>query len=265
MKLYLKDFSQFDISLFPSELSSIILSMFKHLQHVDIPFRDWDNPYYLSSLSYDFLVDRLVEFGSRLKISVDKNLCLQSDQQYFNFLHKIYEKNYNGDPKWLDYHEHIHACENFGGNRKILYLDYREKSGLLERHIDTNWLDNTKVEVPTGDVFLRWAELGKTPYHYWDNNEPEDISRLCELVKPWSKLKPKLGIALEPINFLDDKKIEPFNRWWKNYHDQWCQHWNIESWPIEKIFGVAVIGKLSEIDQLVFKIKDQINPTKLCL
>jgi len=265
MKIQLQDHSQVDIMLYDNAVSDIIQRIFKHLQHVPIPFRKWDNPFYFDSIDYDTMVSNLIEYGRRVQVEVDKESCINRDQNYFNFLHRIYENSYNGEPRWLDYHEHIHACELFGKPRRILHLDYRETAGMLEKPFDVAWLKNSKTSVDVGEVFISWAELGKTPYQYWLDNEPNNISRICALVKPWALLRPKLCVALAPLDFLHGKKIVEFNQWWTQYHDDWCQHWHINQWTIDDMFSIMPIGKVREIDTLAIKLKNQINPLKVSL
>lgn len=265
MKLLLQDGSRYEIELAQPRVLDTLLSMFKHLQYIDLPFRPIDNPVYLYTVEYQELTDKLIEFGKRLRVSVDRDRCLALDQQYLNFLHEVYETNYDGNPDWLDFHEYIHSFEKLNKSKKILYLDYRDRSGLLEKPFDMEWIKDSAHKVPVGTVFICWGELGKNPYNYFINGEPNDIRRVCELAKPWVYLKPKLGVALEHIDFLDNKEVDAFNQWWKEYHDPWCQHWKIESWPIEKIFSIIPIGKLPDIDSLISKLKDQINPQKIVL
>jgi hypothetical protein len=265
MKIKLHDNSEHEIELFQTPLVDTLISIFKHLQHVPLPFRLWDNFFYLNSISHQDAVDQLAKYGLNLNIDVDKELCINQNQDYFNFLHKIYENSYNGDPKWLDYHEYLHICERFRTEEKTISLDYREKAGPLEKPFDKKWLKNKKTSVDPGDVFIGWAELGKIPYRYWEDSEPNNIDRICELGKPWLKLKPKIRIAIESIDFLQEKQIGVFNNWWAQYHDQWCKHWKLDSWQIEEMFGVVLIGKITDMDTFVMKLKQQINPVKILL
>lgn len=262
MNLLLDNNAKFEIELEQNTIADTIKKIFKHLQHVPIPFKTWDNPFLLDNQTHKTLVQDLKLFAQRLKIDVDVELCYSQDQSYFNYLHKIYEKSYNGDPKWLDYHEHIHLCEKHEDDSfKRLVIDYREKSGPLEQRFNLSFREFFKNEVNPGEVYLSWAELGKTPYGYWENREPDDINRICELAKPWLILRPKLSIAFSNKNFLINKKIDNFNHWWKQYHDQWCHHWNIDHWSIEDMFSVSKIGYIDDLDRLKNSLFQGHNPS----
>lgn len=262
MYLQLDNSDRYDIVLESNPATVAVLQIFKHLQHVPVPFRKWDNPFYLSTQTHETLVSALDEFAGKLDIEVDVNRCLNYDQDYLNYLHKLYEKNYNGDPRWLDYHEHIHFCEpqEIRHEYKKLAINYREKAGPLERKFDMSFRYSFQTSVEAGQVYLAWAELGKTPYHYWQNQEPNNVDRICELAKPWLILRPKLMIALTDIDFLVDKDINGFNLWWNNYHDTWCRHWNIQQWSINDMFSVSSLGRISDLTGLIDNLVNGHNP-----
>ena len=252
-----------DLILEPTPLSSVYQKIYKHLEHVAVPFQDWDNPFYLGRLSLSELVEKLIACATQVNVQIDRERCLAQDQNYFNFIHTIYEKNYNGDPAWLNFHEHIHLCEQRPEPSKILQIDYREKSGLLEKPFDRDWLKNATTKIQAGDVFVDWSELGKTPYIYWKNNEPNDIVRMRELIKPWLKLRPKIIVALEDIDTLENIMVAKFESWWAQYSQTLCQHWNIPSWTTNDIFSVSVFGRVPNFQEITTQLKNNQAPVKV--
>ena len=265
MKVVFENQKTIDIELNDSAAASSYAKINKHLQHVPLPFRPWDNTYYFHDLELETLVDQLCQFGNEVNIIVDKTRCLQKDQGYFNHLHKLYEDSYNGHSAWLDYHEHIHFCEAHPNTCpqmpiSFLALDYREKSGLLEKSVDPSWFDLLQTHVDAGDVFVVWAELGKSPYGYWSDHEPDNLDRICELVKPWLRFRPKLCVALESGSLVADKNRQDFEKWWAQYHDDWCQYWKIPSWSLDQMYGVSVIGKVADFDLLVQQLQQGHRP-----
>ena len=102
-------------------------------------------------------------------------------------------------------------------------------------------------------MYTEWCELGKIPYNYYRDNEPNDLNRLCELAKPWLKLHPKLCVALEPIDFLANRTLAGFATWWEGYERDWCKHWKLESHSLAQQFGVIVVGHVNphNIDNLL--------------
>ena len=266
MKVLFNDGSIIPINLSDSSvIVPNIIKMYKHLQHIPIPFREWDSTFYNESHSYFEIVDRLAEFGQLVGVKIDKQQCLDNSQSYFNLIHKIYEDNYNGTPAWLDFHEHLHICESFDTQHQELVINYREKSGMLEQPFNFAWAESAVVELKAGDVYTSWAELGKSPYIYWKNNEPDNLQRLCQLAKPWLVLRPKLQIQLEDVNRLERKDIVNFNNWWKNYQEDWCLHWNIPDWTIKNMFSCSVIGNINNINNVTQLLKNNIYPEKVIL
>jgi hypothetical protein len=201
-----------------------------------------------------------------LSIDVDESQLVNVNQSYLNKLHCLFEKNYNGNRAWLEFHEHIHLCERyFRPWAPVVRLNYRETSGVLEKKFNLTWLDTSSTQVRAGDVFLQWDELGKTPYDYWLDNEPNDLVRMCELCKPWLMFRPKLNIALEDFDMLENKKIKEFDSWWMNYHDDWCQHWQISKWSVKNQYSQIVIGNIVQLQEINELFKNNIHPNKISL
>jgi len=265
MYLNLLDNSQFKIITNGSNVLPDLQKIFKHLQHIDIPFCEWNNPFYYECNTQEDNVNKLIYFAQILGITIDKNKCISFDQQYFNKLHETFEKNYNGDSRWLDFHEMIHICESKSqSNKSVLTIHYRHLSGMLEPPFNKDMKDYT-TQITRGDVYIEWAQLGKTPYTYWANKEPNNINRLCKLAVPWIKLKPLIKISLQDQNLLYNKKIDKFNAWWNLYKKDWCSHWNLQDWTIKDMYNVAVFGRIENVDSLILKLKSKIHPKRITL
>jgi len=263
VQIVFSDNTSVELILEPTPLAAVYQKIYKHLGQVAVPFRAWDHPFYCNSLAE--LVDQLILYASKVSVTANRQSCVNQDQDYFNAIHKIYEDNYNGDPAWLNFHEHIHMCEQWPAQKSRLTIDYREKMGMLEQPFDFAWLENATTEIKAGDVFVEWSELGKTPYGYWRNNEPADITRMCELAKPWVKLVPKIIVALEDIDTLHNVDVLEFESWWKRHSEEWCRHWNLSSWSTTDIFSVVRLGHAPEFANIIEQLKNNNTPTKILL
>jgi|TARA_R110000782_G_scaffold161238_1_gene253233 hypothetical protein len=245
---------------------SEVHKIYRHLQHIDIPFKAWDYPSYTSQHSFKSLVDKLAHFGKLLDIDIDISRCLRLDQTYYNLIHKIYEDNYNGNPTWLDFHEHIHICEQKNPKISSIYRqDWREQAGPLIKKINKDLYTDLTTKINAGDVFTQWAELGKPPCQYWKDNEPNNIKRICELAKPWDNFNPVLCVAMQDIDLLDNIDDNGFNEWWKLYENDWCRHWGIKKWSIEDMHGVLVYGTVDNIALLNYNLMNNISPVRISL
>jgi len=240
-----------DIELYPGPTTDLIVRCYKHLQHVPLPIRDWDYPFYIDQTTIGDTIMQLHSFAKQLSIEIDPEQCDQ--QSYLNHLHEIYEKNYNGRPQWLDFHEHIHLCGDLIklDRGKILTIDYRELAGPLLLDIDHTLLDQLRLDTRPGDVTVGWAELGKTPYGYWKSQEPNDVDRICQLAKPYLKLQPRLEITIQSRPKIDPVDIENFLKWWTYYQNAWCKHWNLPSWSLEQMLGRVVIGHVVDFGKFL--------------
>ena len=63
MKLLFNDKSSISIKTRDCLAWSEVHKIYRHLQHVNIPFKEWDNPHYASQHSFKSLVDKLAHFG----------------------------------------------------------------------------------------------------------------------------------------------------------------------------------------------------------
>jgi hypothetical protein len=257
MKLYFKDGTTIDITLSDSVLKPLLIRVYSHLQYISPPVKEQDWINFSSDYTIDFLANKLVSYASKLGIPVDRQRCISNDQLYFNYLHQIYEKNYNGHASWEDYHELIHSCENYfllldiRNIRNTFKIDYIDAAGLLETKFNQDWLQESVTNVRAGQVYCKMAELGKTPYTYWSNGEPNDIDRINELAKPWCILRSSFHVALEDFDYLASVNQDQFNKWWKLYEKDWCHHWNLKQWSIKEMFSVIPVGKVNNLDELI--------------
>lgn len=248
-----------EFELYNNPASQEIKRCLKHLQYIDLDFKEWDNPHCQTSPE-----NLLRDYAKKLNIEIIDNQIF--DQNFLNHLHEIYEKNYDGSCHWLNFHEQIHRCEDLKKDtRRQLVIDFREKAGPLTRQFNQNWIDYSVTEVNEGDIFTFWSELGKTPYRYWVDNEPDNFNRLCELAKPWLHFRPKFFVALEKINFLENKKINEFNKWWQQHEESWCHHWGIDSdWSIIKQNSAIVLGKVNEYQKINDLLLNSVDVKRVC-
>jgi hypothetical protein len=263
LKLVFSNDSSLIINLNDSITATKLADMSKHLQRVPLRFCNYDSPF---SHTSEIIIKQLLENANLLNIDIDQNQL--DNQLYLNALHQIYERGYNGDKIWLEFHESIHMIEavNSGKIPAICHLDYREISGLLAKKYSYQELLTCQSTFVVGDCFVSFSELGKTPYTYWRDGEPNDINRLIELAKPMIRLNFKISIALADIamTICQQDQLE-FDNWFNLYKNDWCNHWSLPDWTISQIRGGIKIGKINEIDILIDNLKNNHRPAKLIL
>jgi hypothetical protein len=134
----------------------------------------------------------------------------------------------------------------------------------LTKAFNNTYLSNIITNIVPGTVYIEWAELGKSPYNYWLDNEPDDLDRMCKLAKPWLLFKPKLRIATQYTDLLSTVD-ENFYSWWEQYESDWCRHWRLDAWPIEFIRGVIQVGTVKELDTMISLFQQQIPVERITL
>ena len=260
MKVYFDNDTFVKFDFIDSPLTDYYQRVYKHLQHVPLQFFNWDLPYNTSECCL-----KLEHYASLLGINVDQSKI--KDQDYLNYLHQIYEKKYDGNEQWLYYHEHIHLCEDLNKGSKgtgIYHIDWRQKAGPLTGKYNSAYTKSLVNTVKTGQIFFKWSELGKTPYVYWKNGEPNNIKRMCELAKPMLAVRPKALIACKDIYTtanLTDKNL--FNNWWNQYHDEWCMYWNIPEWTLDQMFGVIPYAQTHQVNDLKYLAENNHCPVAI--
>jgi len=253
-----------DLEIDSTPLGDTYQKIYKHLSHVPIPFKPWDNPWYKKDYSFKEVVELLDMYAKKVGVVIDRDQCLQQNQIYLNYIHKVYEEYYDGSSSWLDFHEHIHICELYDRPiSKYASIDYRHLAGPLIKPMRPDWINLAASKIKAGEVFTSWSELGKIPYDYWQNNEPDDIDRLCVLCKPWISMKPRILIALEDIDGLANVDVVNFEPWWNQRHQAWSQYWNWPNFTVEQMFSSVVFGRIPNYKLVVENLKNNILPTQI--
>jgi hypothetical protein len=235
--------------------------MLKHLTPVPLHFGMIDNPY---KVSRESISDILVNISNALAISIDRTQL--TDQQYLNYLHRYFENRIGGGNEWMDYNQAIHLLETFNRGEqkeKKVRLWYGNNSNPLTRRYQFDELTNMQLNFRAGDCFVEFSELGKTPYHYWRDQEPDDIAHLCELASPMVKLNFKIVVALDNINFTPCD-LSNFENWFDQYRDTWCQHWQIPYWTISQMQGGILIGRIADLEKFKEDLNQGHNPKFIC-
>ena len=245
------------IELENNSVTQSMTSMLKHLSPLPLRFGIFDNPY---AFTRDTATKQLIEYAAKLDVEVDP--AKLTSQEYLNHLHSIYEKNYDGNNDWLQFHEPIHMLE-YNASR-IVHLSYGERGGLLDRKYQFDELLTTQTQINAGECTVGFSELGKTPYTYWRSGEPDNIQRLCELAKPMLRLHFKITIDLADANKIPND-VEEFNQWFTKYKSAWCRHWGIPDWSVKQIFGHIKIGQLLDFENFAQGLKQGHVPIKLRL
>ena len=246
------DTQDVDFQLIENEVSVIWAQKIKHLRH--IPF----DP--VETTGFDF---------SDLDLHY-KNFCTLSGVEYqrmdysnhdtLNHLHELYEKNHerlstvpNNNALYI-FHHAIHDQE-FKHKKKDFYVGWGIREGILTSSYPCNKFYSDIVEANC--LYLPWSELGKTPLTYYNNKEPNDVSRFLQLAKPHTTLRARFMIATEdrpPQTFPKE-----FEEWFERYKNDWLEYHKLEQWTSRDEFGAVPLAQ--PIDNINIKEMIESYPT----
>lgn len=262
LKLVFADNSDLIISLNNSTIAEKLASMSKHLQRVPLRFCNYDNPF---CYTLPIANKQLIETAELLDINIDQTRL--TDQYYLNSLHKLYEQSYNGTEIWLRFHEAIHMLEQISSAvMPPAAISYGEAAGLLNVKYSYQELQTCQSTFAAGDCFVSFSELGKSPYSYWIDDEPDDFDRLVELSKPMIRLHFRMLIALTEIDRMPSEENQSnFETWFAPHKRRWCDYWGIPDWTITQMLGGIKVGSIDNIESLIKNLKNNVTPSNLLL
>ena len=182
------------------------------------------------------------------------------NQDLLNKSHNLFEKMHNKLSKKKNnsilykFHYSIHSTENSNRSNKHnqLYIAWGAKEGPLTETFNCN--EYYENYIKKNNIYLPWAELGKTPHNYWLNQEPNDQKRVNELCKPHITFRGKFFIAIKDrIPLALDSS---FYKWFEEYSKKWFEHYKIKKWDeIDEGSAplLAVADHTHNISGLIFK------------
>ncbi len=213
-----------DYELHNSLLAEKWIKKIKHLKRVDVdPIEskkvDLSN---IESIYNDFC-----KFANLEPINI-KHL----DQSKFNELHKIYEDQHEvlsrlkNNSILYKFHHSIHYNENASKGVSKIDVGWGNYEGPLTEKFNCHSYYADKIE--KNNIYLPWAELGKTPLAYYTDKEPDNQTRINELCKPHTTFRAKFFISLKdrtPSKFTED-----FTNWFAQYKKAWIEAYQIEDY-----------------------------------
>ena len=217
---------EIDYKLHDTLLAIQWFSKIKHLHKIDIDVVESE----LEDVSnLDLIYKEFCDFAGLIKMPL-RNLS----QITYNALHKIFEDNQDrlsgrrNNGIVYKFHHAIHNAERgYGKSRSKLNVGWGVKEGPLTQYMNCQPFYEDSIK--RNNLYLPWAELGKTPYDYWLNKEPNNQTRFNQLCKPHMTFRAKFFVALTNI-----EKPTPFpnqfNQYFNQFKSQWLEKYNVDDW-----------------------------------
>jgi len=205
-----------DYTLHNTIIAEKWFSKIKHLSRINIDTveSEFDDVCNLDSIYSEFCKFADIEFNT---------LPTKRDQKLYNKLHQIYEQTHNrlsvkkNNSIIYKFHHAIHKAESKKEPKKKINVGWGIKEGpLTEQMLCQPFYDDRILK---NNLYLPWAELGKTPHKYWKDAEPKDQKRFNELCKPHLTFRAKFFVALE------DSQFPTFTKEFNRYFDQFKRNW----------------------------------------
>ena len=195
-----------------------------------------------------------------------------NNQKYLNELHEQYTDSgilKKNDHDWFVFHDYLHLIEDVlqrsKKNASSIFFDYKYYAGPLIKKFDRSLLKYSKSNWSEGDCYIMSSEKGKDLYRFFLDKESTDMTRMCNIAKPWLFLRPVLNVCVLPFNARRPEKDNKFCKWLGKYKDTWCQHWGIHDWRPEETEARIPVGKINDVKLLKERFSVNNYPERIVL
>jgi|TARA_R110000796_G_scaffold36595_1_gene93078 hypothetical protein len=154
------------------------------------------------------------------------------NQDKLNQLHKVYEDQHEVLSKRKNneilykFHHSIHHNEGIKASKDELVVGWGVYEGPLTEQF--NCYSYYAHQIEQNNIYLPWSELGKKPFAYYTDKEPNNQKRVNELCKPHTTFRAKFFISFKditPSHFTPD-----FSKWFDQYKQAWFEAHNINEY-----------------------------------
>ena len=218
-----------DYELHDSLLAEKWVKKIKHLKRVSIDLVESE---IIDVSDIQNIYKEFCDFANLTPMAIDP-----LEQNTLNKLHKIYEEQHEklssvkNNEILYKFHHSIHYHEDVSEGISQIVVGWGIREGLLTEQFPCHLYYADRIE--KNNIYLPWAELGKKPFHYYTDNEPDNEARMIELCKPHTTFRAKFFISLKditPSEFTPD-----FIKWFDQYKQAWFKAYQIEDYaPIHE-------------------------------
>lgn len=137
-------------------------------------------------------------------------------------------------------HRRIHMLEDALSSfvPSVIHAGWGEKEGMLTTTFKESPYNFYVPALKSGNLYMVWNEFGKTPYRFWQNQDPDTLEHFI------STCKPQLTFRAEFVFCYKDRapyEFEPeFKLWFNRYQNVWTEKWNMEWNGIHERGGIPL-------------------------
>lgn len=232
----LKSEIELKYSLNDTELAELWYKKIKHLSRIPVSKIESDHG---DTSDLDKIYKKFCDFAG-----IEYTPLPNFSQHTLNKLHEIYEKSHEKLSKLKDneilyiFHHAIHEAEKKSIKDKKINVGWGTKEGMLTSVFNcNNFYEQSLIK---NHIYLPWAELGKKPLQYWQDEEPDNQDRFLELAKPHFTFRAKFSIQIEDQQC--NRLPTDFIKWFSKYKKTWLERYKISKWDETDEFGAPLLG-----------------------
>jgi hypothetical protein len=196
-------------------------------------------------ISQDLMkLNELIKLNYPVKESYDRYDC--------NTLHDVTvstQYDYSIDVREIFHrmHRNIHSLEYSIQETTTfhsIYAGWGEKEGLLTSNFDRLPYDLYRPCDP-GTINLCWGEFGKTPWHYWKDQDLNNVEHFLKTCKPHMTFRAQFNLSIleSPTQFDSN-----FEQWFDSYRSVWQQQHGCDWTPLYQWGGIPLARPENQID-----------------
>lgn len=243
-----------DYNLANNEIAEQWFAKIKMLQGNGIaPDPEFTSSIYGTSKSYEYYKQQLDNVVDWVNDHTNYQLTKKDhyDQQDLCAMHDVYVEMAR-DPACDTHNEtyclnkYIHLCENTLTGPSSLYyfpIAWGTNDGLTMQEFDIDPYKFYTSNIVPGNIYLYWSEVGKKPFEYWHNKDPDNVEHFLSLTCPHNTWSAHCKIALTPSGSglpLD------FVKWFDQYKQPFLDKWGLDDWTVLHEFGAIELATLQD-------------------
>lgn len=241
-------------NLADNEIAQQWFEKIKKLQNDGISLdSEFTSSIYGTSKSYEYYKQQLDNVVDWVNNTTDYRLTKKDhyDQQDLCAMHDVYVEMAR-DPACDTHNEtyclnkYIHLCEHtLDGPCSLPYsaIAWGTNDGLTMQDFDIDPYKFYTLDIVPGNIYLYWAEVGKKPFEYWYNNDPDNAEHFLSLTRPHVSWSSHCKIALTPAG---SKLPAEFVKWFEPYKQPFLDKWHLDDWTVLHEFGAIELATLQD-------------------
>ena len=218
-----------------------------HLQHVPVDRATTSEDMELRSYQeYKTRLDCIIDW-----INVNTHLSLVKQSHYSqadlcvlhdHFLDLMKDPRYDSATQVHEFNTVIHRCEHALHRHIVTHfrISWGGNDGPhMEQFQQSPYIYYTENIVP-GNLYLYWAEQGKTPMEYYYSQDPDNLEIFLKITTPHRQFSGFFTLQIGPKYFSNPK----FWQWFSKYKQPFLDHWQLDDWTTLHQYGAIELATM---------------------